>query len=152
MLRLVNSNLCRNLKFKPIVNFRLQSTESKNAVQASETRSAPTSHHAEVNQIPQQMTTMNPLYKYLVYKFSSHKYSSPSEVPDQLPVSQVNYAKDKGRATMTVILIGATIFGCIVAIFAGKRDQKKGMKHTDDIIKKHSEYSKIHQEMLKKRE
>lgn len=92
---------------------------------------------------------MNPFYKYLVFKFSSTKYNSPKDVPDVLPSSQVNFAKDKGRASMTIVLIGMTILGACVAIFIGKRDHKRGMRHTDDIIKQHSEYSKVHQDMLK---
>ena len=45
------------------------------------------------------------------------------------------------RAKMTIFLIGMTILGCIIAIFLGKRDHNRGIGYTDEIVKKHSEYS-----------
>ncbi len=42
---------------------------------------------------------------------------------------------------MTIFLIGMTILGCVFAIFLGKRDHNRGIRHTDEIVKKHSEYS-----------
>lgn len=63
--------------------------------------------------------------------------------------SQVNYAKDKGRAAGVVIGIVLTILGAGVAVFFGKRDHKKGKKYTDDIINQHAEYSSAHQAMVK---
>lgn len=52
---------------------------------------------------------------------------------------------------MTIVGIGITVLGSIIAIIIGKRDHHRGIKHTDDIIKQHSEYSTAHQEMLKKK-
>lgn len=58
-------------------------------------------------------------------------------------------ARDKGRATMMVILVGFTVLGSALAGYIGKKLHQQGHKHTDNIIKQHSEYSKIHQEMAK---
>lgn len=59
------------------------------------------------------------------------------------------YAKDKARATATLFLIGMTVVGSLAAIYIGKRDRKLGYRHADDIIKRHAEYSKSHQDMIK---
>ena len=53
---------------------------------------------------------------------------------------------------MTIVGIGITVLGSIIAVIIGKRDRHRGIKHTDQIIKQHSEYSLAHQEMLKKKE
>jgi hypothetical protein len=64
--------------------------------------------------------------------------------------SQLSYAKDKGRATATVYLIAFTIVGCIASAFLGSRHRKQGIaNYEDELIKKHSEYSKAHQELIK---
>ncbi|RNA40589.1 hypothetical protein BpHYR1_021539 [Brachionus plicatilis] len=152
MFRLANSNLVKNPKLKQLVCLRFNTTESvKDAVQNPEAPKAPVNSDTNINQIPQQMTKLTPLYRYLVFKFSSTKYASIKDIPDELPSSQVHFAKDKGRAYMTIVGIGITVLGSFIAVLIGKRDHKRGMKHTDDIIKQHSEYSKAHQEMLKKK-
>jgi hypothetical protein len=62
---------------------------------------------------------------------------------------QLNYAKDKGRARATVYLIGLTILGAAVAAYFGRRHHEQGMRRTDDLIKQHAEYSKLHSDLLK---
>jgi len=42
---------------------------------------------------------------------------------------------------MTIFGIGLTVVGCLIAVFLGKRDKKRGIGYTDEILKTHSEYS-----------
>ena len=48
-----------------------------------------------------------------------------------------------------MILIAFTIVGSLVAVFIGKRDHKRGVGYTDDLIKQHSEYSPAYQQISK---
>lgn len=63
---------------------------------------------------------------------------------------QLAYARDKGRAQMTIYLIGLTILISFGVAWYGKREHSKGRRHTDEIIRQHAEYSQAHRDMLKK--
>jgi hypothetical protein len=95
------------------------------------------------------VTSLSKFEKYLVYKFSSKNYASVNEVPDSVPLSQLHYAKDKGRARMVIILLGVTVLGAMVSIFLGKRDHGKGKRYTDDMVRQHAQYNKNFQELAR---
>jgi hypothetical protein len=86
----------------------------------------------------------------LVHRYSNIKYDSAAHVPDQLPVTQVNAAKDKGRAHMSIILIFVTIVGCLSTVLLAKYHKNSGKStYTEDIMRGHAQYSKAHQEQLR---
>jgi hypothetical protein len=61
----------------------------------------------------------------------------------------LNYAKDKGRARATLYLIGLTIAGAAIAAYLGRSHHKQGMRRTDEMVKQHAEYSKLHHDLIK---
>ena len=85
-----------------------------------------------------------------MHRFSSTKYASPNDVPDQMPVSQVNSAKDKGRASFSIILIIVCVLGCLFTVLLAKYHKYSGKTtYTENLIKQHAQYSKMHQEQLR---
>ncbi len=58
-------------------------------------------------------------------------------------------ARDKARARGMLLGIVFTIGGCMIAGYYGKTRHKQGHGYTDDIVKEHAEYSKIHQDIIK---
>ena len=90
------------------------------------------------------------LDKYLVQKYSSANYKTIDEVPDLLSSTQVNFARDKGRAKMSIILIFLTVFGALFTINLAKYLKKQGKSTwSEDMNKKHAEYSKMHQDAIR---
>jgi hypothetical protein len=53
---------------------------------------------------------------------------------------------------MTIVLIGLTIVGSMIAIFFGKSEHQKGRRHTDELLRQHAEYSQAGRDMLRKKE
>ncbi len=95
------------------------------------------------------MVSLSKFEKYLVYKFSSKKYASASEVPDSVSLTQLHYAKDKGRARMVIVLLGVTVLGALFSVFLGKRDHGRGKRYTDDMVRQHAQYNKNFQDMAR---
>ena len=48
-----------------------------------------------------------------------------------------------------MMIIIFTVIGSIFTVFIGKRDHKRGVGYTDDLIKQHSEYSPAYQQISK---
>ena len=68
-------------------------------------------------------------------------------------VSQVNYAKDKGRAKMSIFLIFMTVVGCLFTINLAKHHKSSGKStYSEDLNKQHAQYSKLHQEQIRNTE
>ena len=72
-----------------------------------------------------------------------------NDVPKQVPIEELYYSRDKGRAKGMVVLVLMCILGSGVAAYIGKQAHKRGVRYTDDINKQHAEYSKAHQELEK---
>ena len=103
----------------------------------------------ESGAVPTTYAEIGPISRYLIYRYSHQKYASLKDVPSKVPISQLYYARDKGRASGMVILLAITIVGSVLAAVYGKSAHKSGVRYTDDIVKQHAEYSKAHQELAK---
>lgn len=64
--------------------------------------------------------------------------------------TQVNFARDKGRAKMSIILILCTVAGALFTINLAKYHKKQGKStYCEDMNKQHAEYSKMHLDQIR---
>ena len=62
----------------------------------------------------------------------------------------MNFARDKGRARMSLILIFLTVVGCFSTVFLAKYHKSTGKSsYSEDLMNQHAQYSKMHRDQMR---